>query len=32
MNDEANTHYYSMITQLTEGHLWMKANILMEPK
>ncbi|KAK6639750.1 hypothetical protein RUM43_008025 [Polyplax serrata] len=32
MNDEANTHYYSMLTQLTEGHQWMKVNVQMEPK
>ena len=27
MNDEANTHYYSMIEQMIEGHEWLRANI-----
>lgn len=32
MNDEANAHYYSILTQLTEGHLWVKGNVDVEPK
>ena len=32
MNDEANSHYYSILTQLTEGHLWVKGNVDVEPK
>jgi alpha-mannosidase II len=27
MNDEANTHYFSMIEQMVEGHQWLRANI-----
>lgn len=34
MNDEANTHYYSMIEQMISGHEWIKENIdaKIEPK
>lgn len=27
MTDEANTHYSSMITQLTNGHQWLMENL-----
>ena len=27
MNDEANTHYFGMLDQLLEGHLWMQENL-----
>lgn len=27
MTDEANTHYYSTIEQMIEGHEWLKANV-----
>lgn len=27
MTDEANTHYSSMITQLTNGHQWLMQNL-----
>lgn len=27
MNDEANSHYYGMISQMTEGHEWLRRNL-----
>ena len=27
MNDEANTHYFAMLDQMMEGHLWLQDNI-----
>lgn len=27
MTDEANSHYSSMITQLTNGHQWLMQNL-----
>ena len=27
MNDEANTHYFAMLDQLMEGHLWMQEHL-----
>lgn len=27
MTDEANSHYTSMITQLTNGHQWLMQNL-----
>lgn len=32
MNDEANTHYYSILTQLVEGHEWLQDNLGVAPK
>lgn len=32
MTDEANTHYFNMLTQLTEGHLWLYENLGVIPK
>jgi alpha-mannosidase II len=27
MNDEANSHYYSMIEQMVQGHEWLRLNV-----
>ena len=27
MNDEANTHYFGVVDQLLEGHLWIQENL-----
>lgn len=32
MNDEANAHFYSILTQLTEGHTWVKENLGVNPR
>lgn len=32
MNDEANTHYYAMIEQLTSGHEWLKQKLGVSPQ
>ncbi|XP_065216623.1 alpha-mannosidase 2-like isoform X1 [Planococcus citri] len=32
MTDEANSHYYSIIQQLTHGHQWLRDNLQIEPK
>ncbi|KAM7268182.1 hypothetical protein ACFE04_010348 [Oxalis oulophora] len=32
MNDEANSHYYAIIEQITEGNLWLNENIGVIPK
>ncbi|XP_071451784.1 alpha-mannosidase 2 [Hetaerina americana] len=32
MTDEAAAHYYSMLAQLTEGHLWLERNMQIKPK
>lgn len=32
MNDEANTHYFSMIEQLTSGHEWLRQKLNFTPK
>lgn len=32
MNDEANTHYYAMIEQLTSGHEWIRQKLGVVPK
>lgn len=32
MNDEANSHWVSIINQITEGHQWLEANLNYTPK
>lgn len=32
MTDEANSHYYNILTQLTEGHLWLLNNLGVVPR
>jgi len=32
MNDEANTHIFAMITQLMEGHEWLKKHVNYTPR
>ena len=32
MTDEANTHWLSMLQQLTEGQTWLKVNLNVTPK
>ncbi|KAJ7974489.1 Alpha-mannosidase [Quillaja saponaria] len=32
MNDEANSHYYSIIEQMTEGNMWLNETIGVVPK
>jgi len=32
MNDEANVHYFAMITQMVEGHEWLMDHLGVKPK
>ena len=32
MNDEANTHYFSMVLQMAEGHQWLANQLDLKPK
>lgn len=32
MNDEANSHYYAIIEQITEGNLWLQETVGVTPK
>jgi hypothetical protein len=32
MNDEASTHYYSMLLQMMEGHQWLLNQLEFKPR
>ncbi len=32
MSDEANSHYYSMIQELTHGHQWLQEHLNYQPR
>jgi alpha-mannosidase II len=32
MNDEANTHYFSMLLQMMEGHEWLLNQLEFKPR
>lgn len=32
MNDEANTHYFSMLLQMMEGHQWLLSQLEFKPR